>query len=322
MSTHLGDDGIPLFSVVMAVYNAEDTIQEAVQSILNQSFKDYEIIICNDASTDNTLSIINDFNDSRIKVIEQLRNSGPGAARDRGIEIARAPWIAFIDADDAWHPSRLERVMKAISLIDFDFIFDNTMLCHHTPAGLVPWKSLHKRFAFGANSKLPRKIEIQDYICADRLLIHPIFKKSLVQNGGVKHTRRMFAEDAEFYLRLANFGARFAYLPDPLYLYRITPGSLTAKIAKDKSIMRRCLEDFSKWDNWGESEILAFNKKIEKLKKIEDYYSLTEILKKLRIFMAINFIYARPHLITTLPQKIFQQLFYQVHRIIFKGKRR
>lgn len=98
------------FSVVIPVYNKGPHIHRSVSSVLNQRFEDFELIIVNDASTDNSLEEIMKFDDPRIRVFHRDQ-PGPGgyAARNVGIREARAEWVVFLDADDEWFPEHLER---------------------------------------------------------------------------------------------------------------------------------------------------------------------------------------------------------------------
>jgi len=98
----------------MPAYNAEKYIVEAIESILNQSFPDFEFIIVNDGSTDKTLEIIQQYaaQDKRIRIL-QTEHLGGGAARNAGVEVAQYDWIAMMDADDIALPTRLEKSMQA-----------------------------------------------------------------------------------------------------------------------------------------------------------------------------------------------------------------
>jgi glycosyltransferase involved in cell wall biosynthesis len=95
-------------SVIMSVYNQEKYIREAISSILNQTFTDFELIIIDDASTDSTSAIIKSFNDSRIKIITNRKNTGLTKSLNKGIKIARGKCIARLDADDRAHYNRFE----------------------------------------------------------------------------------------------------------------------------------------------------------------------------------------------------------------------
>ena len=102
--------------MVIPVYNKGPHIQRSISSVLNQSYQDFELIIVNDASTDNSLEEIMKFNDSRIRVLHR-DTPGPGgyAARNLGIQEARADWIAFLDADDEWMPRHLQAVQELVT---------------------------------------------------------------------------------------------------------------------------------------------------------------------------------------------------------------
>jgi len=90
-----------MFSVVIPLYNKERSVKNTIESVLNQTFQDFEVIVVNDGSTDNSLEVVKSFNDERIRIINQ-KNSGVSSARNRGIKEAKYEWIAFLDADDLW----------------------------------------------------------------------------------------------------------------------------------------------------------------------------------------------------------------------------
>ncbi|MEO1093312.1 MAG: glycosyltransferase [Cyanobacteria bacterium J06638_28] len=104
---------MPLISVVMPAYNAEKTIAKTVQSVLNQTLDDFELIIVNDGSTDGTLTVLEGLKDSRIQV-HTFPNSGPQKSRNRGIEQAQGDYLAFLDADDLWKPEKLADQLEAL----------------------------------------------------------------------------------------------------------------------------------------------------------------------------------------------------------------
>lgn len=101
----------PKISVVMPVYNASKYLHEAIQSILNQTFSDFELLILNDNSKDDSLEIIQDFikNDNRIILINKDQNIGPALLRNEGFESSKGEFIALMDADDIAHPKRFEK---------------------------------------------------------------------------------------------------------------------------------------------------------------------------------------------------------------------
>lgn len=104
----------PLISVIMPCYNREKTIAESIRSVLAQSFTDWELIIIDDGSIDESITIAQSFNDPRIKLYAQ-KNGGVCHARNTGIEHAKGSFIAFLDTDDTWHPDCLSRLYGALS---------------------------------------------------------------------------------------------------------------------------------------------------------------------------------------------------------------
>ncbi|WP_022668864.1 glycosyltransferase family 2 protein [Desulfospira joergensenii] len=103
-------------SIIMPCFNAEAHIEDSVKSVLNQTYKNFELIIIDDGSTDSSLSLATEIKttDNRIKVINQ-KNKGPGPARNRGLNEAKGDYIAFLDSDDYWSPDCLQKLEKALS---------------------------------------------------------------------------------------------------------------------------------------------------------------------------------------------------------------
>ncbi len=103
----------PFFSAVIPVYNRRKLIKKSVNSVLEQSFRDFELIVVDDGSTDETPSVIKGYSDKRVRYIRK-ENSGPAAARNRGIEESRGDFIAFLDSDDWWLKDKLRETCRAL----------------------------------------------------------------------------------------------------------------------------------------------------------------------------------------------------------------
>ena len=104
---------MPTVSVVIPAYNPERTILETVESVLHQTFSDFELIVINDGSTDRTLDLLQTVQDSRLKIFS-YSNGGLALARNRGISHAQGAYISFIDADDLWTIDKLELQLEAL----------------------------------------------------------------------------------------------------------------------------------------------------------------------------------------------------------------
>src|SRR5690554_4270366 len=98
---------MPYFSIIIPLYNKEKYIENTLKSVLNQSFSDFEVIVINDGSTDQSVAMVEKIKDPRIHIVHQ-ENQGVSVARNRGIALATTPHITFLDADDFWYPHYLE----------------------------------------------------------------------------------------------------------------------------------------------------------------------------------------------------------------------
>lgn len=101
-----------LVSVIMPSWNTGKFIAESIQSVINQTYKNWELIIVDDCSTDNTDEIVGKFTDIRIKYLKNEKNSGAALTRNRALREAKGEWIAFLDSDDLWKPEKLEHQLK------------------------------------------------------------------------------------------------------------------------------------------------------------------------------------------------------------------
>lgn len=113
----------PLVSVIMPCYNAEKNIQESIQSVLNQEYQNFELIIIDDNSNDHTVEFLKGINDHRIKLICLEKNYGAGHSRNKGIEYAQGRFIAFLDSDDLWLSNKLSEQISFMLENDYHFTF-------------------------------------------------------------------------------------------------------------------------------------------------------------------------------------------------------
>jgi glycosyltransferase involved in cell wall biosynthesis len=128
---------MPFFSVVIPLYNKADYISDCLKSALNQSFKDFEIVIVNDGSTDNSTSIVETFTSEKIKLFHQ-ENSGASKARNNGVSFAKGTYIAFLDADDIWAPNHLEALKESIDRYPNAGLYANNYSIKHSNNHVAP----------------------------------------------------------------------------------------------------------------------------------------------------------------------------------------
>lgn len=135
-----------LVSVVIPVYNREGTVRKAIDSVLNQTYSNLEVIIVDDCSTDNTVRLINEYNDERIKVICQQERGGANKARNTGIANSKGGYIAFQDSDDEWLPDKLEMQIQMMEESKLLACYSAYNLCKDDSVRVIPgdFKNQHK----------------------------------------------------------------------------------------------------------------------------------------------------------------------------------
>jgi glycosyltransferase involved in cell wall biosynthesis len=311
----------PLVSVVMPVYNGARTLRESVNSVLAQTFRDFELIICDDASTDETGVILGDIADERVRVIRNMSNSGEGPARDRAIASASGVWLAFIDADDAWAPERLETLLENADTSLNKMIFDDIFECHDTPHGMAPWHVLRGKYAFGGNGIAAVEVTTEKFVCQPRLLLKPLLPLKFIREYQISHGCRPFGADTEFFLQLLAYGLQLCYVPKPMYLYRITPGSMTS-LTNRYALMVEVLENaIPQFENYPAVQA-ALHKKIAMVKRTGYYMQFFWALKKKQLRKAFQLASRALWVIPELFWRIGHNLAYQAHRIRNGGRTR
>lgn len=210
----------PLVSVIIAVHNGEHTIAETIQSVLNQTISDIELIIINDGSTDNTLDIIHNFQDSRISV-HSISNSGPSVARNKGIEVARCKYLSFIDADDLWINNKLEKQLDIIQqLPEVEIVYCWTMFIDENGVILHPLKPL--KF----EGDVYENILVNNFIGSGSNIL---VSKEALQLVGKFDATLTYAEEWDLLIRLSK-KYKFSLVKEYLVYYRQYTNSLSSNI--------------------------------------------------------------------------------------------
>lgn len=125
-----GEDG--LVSIIMPSYNTAPFIRQTIQSVLDQTYENWELLIVDDCSTDNTCEIFSEIKDERIHVFQNKRNSGAAVSRNRALREARGRWIAFLDSDDLWEPEKLEKQLTFMEKNDCSFSYTGYQIITET----------------------------------------------------------------------------------------------------------------------------------------------------------------------------------------------
>ena len=231
----------PIVSVIMPVYNAEEYLEESIESILNQTFKDFELLIINDGSTDSSLDILNRYKqkDYRIRVISNEGNKGLPYTRDRGLKLATGEYIALMDADDVSYKTRLEKQVKLLNnnkdimvvASNFDFLEGNKIIKN---------KQLKQHIDKECNN---REVNY-------RLMFHnPIgnstvmFRKDSIDKFNIRYRKDCFiAQDYAFWVDCIGIG-KFYIMDECLVAYRQGHENITKKSIKNKSRQRKQIID-------------------------------------------------------------------------------
>ncbi len=114
-----------LVSIIMPSWNTAKWIGESIESVIKQTYQDWELIIVDDCSTDNTDEVVASYHDTRIKYFKNKVNSGAALTRNRALREAQGEWIAFLDSDDLWNPCKLEKMIKFMSTNNYSFAYHN-----------------------------------------------------------------------------------------------------------------------------------------------------------------------------------------------------
>lgn len=127
-----------MVSVIIPTYNREKTLRRSIDSVLSQSYRDLELIISDDCSTDRTRELVESIEDPRVRYVRLEKNSGACAARNAGIDAAKGEWIAFQDSDDSWLPGKLERQLEVLEETKADVCF-HKLRRHYRQSGKIKY---------------------------------------------------------------------------------------------------------------------------------------------------------------------------------------
>lgn len=224
----------PLVSVIMANFNGGRFLADALATVAGQSLRNIEVIVIDDASTDNSCDLVKKaaVQDPRIRLLANTKNGGPASARNLGLDAARGDWLAVMDSDDLMHPERLANLVDTAERDGADMIADNLMM-FHDDASAPPSRFLPYNDAQWVDT--PRYIRSnQLFVSAGPPLgyLKPVIRAKLIRRGGSRYdTTLRIAEDYYFVLGLLVAGARFRLVPDLTYFYRRHTSSISHRLS-------------------------------------------------------------------------------------------
>ncbi|MEH1938915.1 MAG: glycosyltransferase family 2 protein [Nostoc sp.] len=226
----------PKVSVIIPAYNTEAYIAKAIESVLEQTLTDIEVIIVDDGSNDKTVEVAKSFTDQRLKVIVNQQNLGVSAARNRALRVAQGEWIAVLDSDDWYAPERLEKLVLLAEKTNADMIADDLYLIKD--GATSPWSTLIQESGEHLDIDKVIPIDIVYFVETDVYgevglhlgLSKPIFKREFLVKHGIEYDETIsIAEDFWLDMKCLINGARFFLVPKPSYFYRSRPISLVGQ---------------------------------------------------------------------------------------------
>ena len=309
-----------LVSVVMPAYNAEKYISEAIQSVLNQTYRNFELIIVDDGSTDKTWQIIQSYNDSRIIAIRHQQNKGVAEARNTALNIAKGKWVALIDADDVWLPERLEKLAGILEESgDGFFISDDHILCFDTPYGLRHWRSEFDIYYHINFDRETITFTFSDYLKHNAPGIHPIFPLRIIREKNLIQKQEFVpSEDFLFYCELFKAGLELILTRNAYYMYRLTPESLTSKKPKDSQI--KAIKYLLSLNGFSSEERIFLLKFLKKAEEDYRYNTFTYYLKHGDFSDALAIGIGNPKLFLNLIARLPYSLRYRLKALLFGGR--
>lgn len=216
-----------LVSVIMPAYNAEKTIGRAIESVLQQTYSNWELIIVNDGSTDTTLEVVSKYKDSRLKVVNQT-NTGLSGARNAGLDSAKGDYITFIDSDDWYEQDFLSQLMMSLTKNRAELCVCGVIF--HKQEGISFSSAFDVSYdSFFDNREFLSKFE--DGIMNS--VWNKIYKAQVIKANIVRFRDILILEDLDFNLRYLECTHRLSFIPLCLYNYDNTSSVLTTKVSKE-----------------------------------------------------------------------------------------
>lgn len=234
-----------LVSVIMPVYNGEATILKAIESVLDQTYRDYELIIIDDGSTDNTGDICKKIIDKRMKYVH-VSNYGVSRARNYGLNLANGEYIVFIDSDDLYDKRYIELMVEKAN-DGYDLV-----VCGYKNCGIS------KKTYIPNNTECTDKL---DFICSlQRLFLfnqvwNKIYRADIIKENRLKFNDNLsIAEDWNFNVDYLKWVSKYSVVTEPLYNYKINPNGLGFSYREDAGeIKMRIIDKMSRLFDSGEN---------------------------------------------------------------------
>lgn len=199
-----------LISIIMAAYNAENTIGQAITSVIQQTYTDFELIIINDCSTDRTVDVINEFikRNTRIILINNSKNMGVSYTRKHGLDEAKGSWIAILDSDDLWLPEKLAKQVEFQKKTNADLLYTGSGFMN-VDGKQINWKlNVPEVITY-------RQLLKQNILSNSSALVRKDLYEKYYVIGDDMH------EDFAIWLQILRNGIKAYGINEPLLIYRL-----------------------------------------------------------------------------------------------------
>jgi len=234
-------DTPPTISVIIPTWNSAHTLAATITSCLNQTYSPLEILVCDDGSTDESRSIVEQFADPKVQWVSGEHSGTPGVPRNTGMQLAQGEWLAICDSDDTWLPEKLEKQMAAAVKYSCDAVCANAFIKINTDTTSKKVSQWNKPTLSFANL-----LKTNNIVCSSAMIHSSLYKKlggfsEIVEYGS-------FA-DYIYWLRIAT-STRFAFVNEPLIIYDDHPlTSMRSTALSNETIQNKVFNDFIKNNN-------------------------------------------------------------------------
>lgn len=233
-------------TIIMPLYNEEQEVKKSITSIINQTYQNFELILINDGSTDNSEAVCQAYAEHYENIrLFTIENSGPGFARNFGMTHARGDYLAFVDADDYLAPDFLEHMTQIMEAGDFDIVASHHYLVDQK-IKVAPINYTQGIVDKQGTPEQKKRYEQFKVASSFGYVWGKLYKKSFIQEKEIRFSeeRAVFLEDTLFNLKLFAYQPRYYLYDLPLYYYHFYEGSLSNK-KKDVTLAAiRFLEDY------------------------------------------------------------------------------
>ena len=320
----------PEVSVVIPAYNSEKYLAKALKSVFNQSYRNFEIILIDDASTDLTVKIAKSFNDKRLKILKNEQNKGVSYSRNLGITEAKGKWIALLDSDDWYGSERLEKLLAVANLKDADLIADDLFLVNEGES--QHWSTFLTEDSH--HSLLPiTLIDAVKFVASDRLnpisakrnwslgYVKPLIRREFLLRNNISYNHSIdVGEDFVLYLECLRKNAKFYLVSEPYYYYQTRDSSLSSR--KPLEYLTQSCEITQRFINLevcsaAQLHLLqALLQNLSIFQKRIEYYRVVESIKNKKLWEVIEQVIDSPYVVGDLCQRLKMALMNRISRLI------